>query len=696
MTGFGKGSIIRYSRILRRRNPGAVSPGDFVCAVDDRGESSVHMPREQVFYLGVLGVQLVFFVLFLRLFVWKRYSEQTHWLKRPPVSMEIVTGLAQKKGEELPFLSLFVPARNEADVIHRTVEHLARLDYPSDRYEIIVATDQKEEMDSEKQRILAISEANQVLKESLSGHGVGDSARMILLEVCCRSALEEARHAQRRLGSAWPPDELLDVPKPLQIRLVRETAELILRRRGRFESERLFTLINRALPKLDPVEVHKVKPVFLSLALPALLTHSRICRYEDERMIKRLLQETARASQIVTQEIIQNMAETIAGRIIARVNRLQGKTLDEALAAAFRAVYPTTQDCVEAKKAELEANPDFPKLKHIIVPFDFDGVLGGRCIGAEVPSTKGRALNYALGFIDPRSSMAGFYDAESRPDHRVLLHVAFRRLTEGEKVGILQGPVFQVRNFYQMGPLCKIVSLYQSISHDWYLPFLFRTLPFVGGTNLFIATGLLRRIGGYDQGCLTEDIELGARAYLQENVWPEYLPYPSSEQTPTTFKAFFRQRLRWGSGYLQVFEKIRDDERYPSKKKAPLLRTLFIKGHLEWSVYQFACFVPAFVFLLWYLGLLDPDVVPMPFRFLVYSLSLVYIGFTYYAYFRYSGYLDAIYHPNPGVVRAGAFSHLLLVPFSAFLLPTPYSWALILKLVGRDPKSWVKTPRTRE
>lgn len=654
------------------------------------------MPKQQVYYLGVLGVHLIFFLLFLRLFVWKKYSEQKHWLRRPLVSLDKVRALAQEKGAELPFFSIFIPARNEADVIHRTIEHLSGLDYPKDRYEIIVATDQKEEIASERIREQTVADARAVLRGAVSGHDVGDQSRMILLELCCRSALEEATHAQRRLGSAWPPESLADVPKDLQVYLLRETAELILRGRGRFEPDTLFTLIRRVLPSLDAIEIHKTKPVFLSLALPALLTHGRICRYKDERMMARILSETARASQSVTREIIQNMAETIAGRIMNRVGRLNGKSLDHLLERAFKTVYPTTQDKVEAKTEEFAGKPGYPRLKHVVVPFDFDGVLGGRCIGAEVPSTKGRALNYAFSHIDPRSAMAGFYDAESRPDQRTLLHVAHRRLVDGEKVGILQGPVFQVRNFYQMGPMCKIVSLYQSISHDWYLPFLFRSLPFVGGTNLFIDTGLLERIGGYDQGCLTEDVELGARAYLQEDVWPEYLPYPSSEQTPTTFRAFFRQRLRWGSGYLQVFEKIRDDHSYPADKKSPLLRTLFIKGHIEWSIYQVACFIPFLIFFLWWQGLLDPDVVPVPLRFFIYSLSLVYVGFTYYAFFRYSPYLDSIHHPNPAMVRAGAISQLLLVPFSAFFLPTPYSWALILKMIGRDPKSWVKTPRTKE
>ena len=31
----------------------------------------------------------------------------------------------------------------------------------------------------------------------------------------------------------------------------------------------------------------------------------------------------------------------------------------------------------------------------------------------------------------------------------------------------------------------------------------------------------------------------------------EYLPMVSTEQTPATYKAYFRQRLRWGSGHCK-------------------------------------------------------------------------------------------------------------------------------------------------
>ncbi|MGV3075635.1 glycosyltransferase [Clostridium baratii] len=43
--------------------------------------------------------------------------------------------------KEFPFVSIMVPAHNEALVIERTVQSLLNLDYPDDRYEIIVVND---------------------------------------------------------------------------------------------------------------------------------------------------------------------------------------------------------------------------------------------------------------------------------------------------------------------------------------------------------------------------------------------------------------------------------------------------------------------------------------------------------------------------------------------------------------------------
>ena len=46
-----------------------------------------------------------------------------------------------KKQPITPFVSLLIPAYNEADVIERKIDNSLALDYPADRIEIVVASD---------------------------------------------------------------------------------------------------------------------------------------------------------------------------------------------------------------------------------------------------------------------------------------------------------------------------------------------------------------------------------------------------------------------------------------------------------------------------------------------------------------------------------------------------------------------------
>ena len=50
-----------------------------------------------------------------------------------------------KKGMEYPFVSILVPAHNEALVLERTVHSLLSFDYPQDRYEVIVINDNSDD-----------------------------------------------------------------------------------------------------------------------------------------------------------------------------------------------------------------------------------------------------------------------------------------------------------------------------------------------------------------------------------------------------------------------------------------------------------------------------------------------------------------------------------------------------------------------
>ena len=274
----------------------------------------------------------------------------------------------------------------------------------------------------------------------------------------------------------------------------------------------------------------------------------------------------------------------------------------------------------------------------------------------------------------------------------MLLYVAWRRLTAGDQFQIAQGPVYQVRNFWKTGAVSKIAGIFQAVSHEWQMPWQLREIPFIGGTNIFATRDLIMRIGGFDNTVLTEDMELGARAWLKGDAWPEFLPYASAEQTPPTYRGFFRQRLRWGSGYLQVYDKIKADPTAPADKRRYLLRIYWWKGQFAWTFFQLVALLPLLVVPLDLSGLLDYQAVPQWVNGIVSAFAPCYLLFALSCFFHYRQFMD----PAPRKVQTAGFMQILLLPFSAFLLPLPYSASLLLKLLGRAPRTWVKTPRTRE
>lgn len=659
-----------------------------------------HLTAPQWIYLGAVSCYLLFFLLFLRLFWWKRYADRHFWHRRPDLSNAGIADWARRLGQPLPRFSVLVPARNEADVIERTIDHMMRLDYPSDLYEILVVTDEKEALAADKRRAEATESAAATLRGSAPPPLSDGEAAGLSLALHGALALEEFEAVRIQVGTPADLHLLRRIPEGLLRPLIWEAADRMLR--GRRDLARtMLRMLAARLPGAGEDELQSSYANLLTLAIPAAIAHHRQRGGDGRTLGRRLASLAAQAHHSLTREIILGMSDTLAVSILERLAAVRGEAnLPARLGSLYREIYPTTQDILARKVRELSRQPGRPGLKHVMVPPDFDGRLNGVRSGIEVPSTKGRALNYALAYIDGRSAWCGFYDAESRPDSRSLLYVAHRilesRAAGTEEPRIFQGPVFQVRNWYEMGPFCKIASLYQAVAHDWYLPALFKRLPFVGGTNLYIKAQLLRDIGGYDSTSLTEDLELGTRAYLRAGAWPEYLPYPSSEQTPPTFAGFYRQRLRWATGHLQVMAKVRAEPGCDERKRRHLLRTLWMKGQGEWIFYQAATLVPPLIIALWALGLVDPNVLPPAWHLAMNLLSTVYLGFTIYAFFRYLSHLDPAGRPRRWMGQVGALAQLLVLPLAAFLFPVPYSSALLLSVVGRGPSQWVKTPRTRE
>jgi len=659
------------------------------------------MTTAQTIYLAAFSVYLIFFLLFARFFVWKAYSERQYWNSRLTLRCQDVVETAKALGRQVPFISVLVPARNESMVIENTIRHLLRLSYPSESYEILVITDEKEAIAAKKDRAEISRAAEAVLRGDRPDPELSPEqdkcVRSVLLSCLADYALKEylSKGFQKAYSVSAP--ELSGLPPQERHRAVRDICIAIVGSNGAPPRKKLRSIIARTCPWLSPLDIERVYPACLAVAVPVISVFASLYGGGARRVLQKTIRHTVKANHELTQDIIARMTDFIASRISSAVRKaassgeLSGKVMRTVVE-----MYPTTQEVVERVKGEVDGKAGLAAVKHVVVPVDFDGRLGGRRTGQVVPSTKGRALNWGTMFVDPRAEVCGFYDAESRPQKDVLLYVGYRRMMDPVRSRVLQGPVFQVRNFYQMTPFCRIAALYQAIAHEWYLPWLFKTLPFVGGTNVYVAKDLLLKVGGWDSSVLTEDLEFGTRAYLSCDAWPEYLPYSSSEQTPPTFRAFFRQRLRWGTGHLQVVDKVAMDTGAEPAKRDRLKQNLVIKGQVEWVAYQIATFVPPVAMILHYKGLLDPSIVPPPGQYMLTVFSAIYLGFTVYAFRRYSVYLDDTNKPDSLVGMAFTYLGLLLLPLAAFMFPVPYTSALVLKGMGKEPKTWIKTPRTEE
>lgn len=683
-----------WRRVQTEDPAGAKSPG-----------RQAELTGPQVVYCCAVVVYLIFFVLFARFFVWKYLADRDYWSRRPVLTAHALGGQARLQGRDLPRFSVLVPARNEAAVIEKTVDHLTRMDYPKTHYEVVVATDEKELLDAARARRLAVSRVERLLRTRLHLHSgdrtappgvLGPEASRLLTHLLAEQALREySSRRPNRYPVLTVPAGLAWVPHPKRPGLLREIAALLIAGQGKLPARDLCCVIERTVPARPAEQLCREGPALVGLAIPVVAAYHDLLGCGDRRTVPDMLRRAARARHPATAEILVSLVRLLSARMVDSLAREQPSSLRARLEQCAVEALPTTQDVVERTISGLGCRRGTAaRVKHVVVPFDFDGRFGGRRTGETVPSTKGRALNYALSHLDPRTEICGFYDAESRPDPPVLLYVAWRRLTSGIKV--MQGPVFQVRNFFQMGPLCRIASLYQAVTHEWYLPHLFRRLPFVSGTNLYVEKALLQELGGYDHGSLTEDLELGVRAYLQAGEWPEYLPYASSEQTPPTLRGFFRQRLRWGTGHLQVMDKLRADSTSDPARRRKLLHDLFVKGQMEWSLYQLATLVPPAVLILYFAGWVDPYVLPAAVHRFLSALTLTYWGFTMYVYVRYRAYLDMSARPRNRLGHWSVLPQLLVLPLAAFMFPVPYSTAMVLKGLGREPKAWVKTPRTVE
>lgn len=591
----------------------------------------------QVVALGCYALTLYYFV---RLLIWRWISDRNVWRKKLPLDRDTVKYLLAHQQEPFPYLSLLIPAKDEALVIHTTLMNLAKLDYPSDRFEILVITDEREEK-ANNLKMKSIWDSLQQYHLKKAGDIPPELRRIVFsYQFRCKEHGVFLSYLHERLRREFA---------------LEYSAESFL--------ARLPQVIQRVGQQLslEKKQLRRILLIIIRQVLPD-------CPARIQRWLYRIFMEWTE-SVVSTEQVFQ-------------ADSLQWETWKE--------LFPTTYSVAEKTKEMVEIQGI--QVNIVVVPEWYNGAFMQQPEITSTHSTKGRALNWALKNLHPESVVVGFYDAESRPSKEVLLHVAFRYAREKEEMPILQGPLFQVRNFYLLGLLSRLGGLYKALSHDWVLPVIFKSIPFAGGTNLFVRRSILTAINGFNPLSLTEDLELGVRAYLQTNTRVDFLPVISTEQTPPRWSQYFNQRLRWASGHLEVMRSL--------SPKTSLYWQLLIQGPLEWLVYQFTGLVVLIMngwFLLIKLHML-PAIQTTVSPYISYALALLnipYILFSFYCLHRYAYTFDNNLRSDSLFGRLD-WIKLIVSALFVFLLPLPYTYAIWLRIIGKAPTRWVKTIRTAE
>jgi cellulose synthase/poly-beta-1,6-N-acetylglucosamine synthase-like glycosyltransferase len=208
-------------------------------------------------------------------------------------------------------------------------------------------------------------------------------------------------------------------------------------------------------------------------------------------------------------------------------------------------------------------NLDFPAVfEVIVVPF-------------HMPKTKPKACNYGLHFS--RGKFLTIYDAEDIPDTDQLKKVVTLFAKLPEHYICIQSAL----NYFNRNEnfLTRMFTLEYSYWFDYMLPGL-DTLDIpipLGGTSNHFKMDALIELGAWDPFNVTEDADLGVRAYAKgyKIAIINSTTYEEANNEPINW---IRQRSRWIKGYMQTYL-------VHMRNPAELIRKIGFKGFLGFNFF---------------------------------------------------------------------------------------------------------------
>jgi len=290
-----------------------------------------------------------------------------------------------------------------------------------------------------------------------------------------------------------------------------------------------------------------------------------------------------------------------------------------------------------------------------------------RSVSDGKPSALKEALNHVSGEI------VTVFDADNIPEPDSLLMAA--SCFEDSSVAAVQGRLIAVNEDENI--LTKFVSQEETLRCEAYLRGKNSLGLFVPltGSCYFVRKSVLDAVGGWDSKVLSEDMELAARLIHNGHKITYSSDVRSWQEYPATIKGFFKQRVRWFRGTMEVGFK------YGKLLKNLNRMSLDAEVTLIGPFVFISCIVGYLLSILSLVIPLQTDFVSSFIANVTSILTVVLLG---------AAGLAMIYGQKPRKLR-----NILWMPF-IFLYWTIQnfiaSYALLLILLRR-PKHWLKTEK---
>jgi cellulose synthase/poly-beta-1,6-N-acetylglucosamine synthase-like glycosyltransferase len=284
---------------------------------------------------------------------------------------------------------------------------------------------------------------------------------------------------------------------------------------------------------------------------------------------------------------------------------------------------------------------------------------------------KPSALKEALKHV--KGEIVGVFDADNVPEEDSLLRVA-NHFNDFSVVAV-QGRVCAINAEENM--LTQLVAHEETVRYEGFMGGKEALSLFVplNGSCYFVRKTVLDDVGGWDTNALSEDMELAARLIHNGHKIKYASDVRSWQEYPSSFFGFFKQRVRWFRGTMEVGFK------YGKLLKNLNWLSLDTEITMGGSFVFISCLVGYFIALLSLVIPFKPDFVSL---FLANATSLLTV-----VLLALAG-AAMVYTTKPRRIR-----NILWVPFLYlyWIVQNFIAFYALMLIILRRPKTWLKTEK---